>query len=123
MNIYIFYGKKKGADAVGWCALFNGKDRHDTDGSLSLGLGEASGRVDVPVRVGVLLSSEEVCRYSQSVAFVTPGSCVVKAIFVKRVDGSTRVHRVKGHTEEGELDCTVDVGSRVVERRWILGVP
>ena len=33
----------------------NGKDRHDTDGSLSLGLGEASGRVDVPVSVTKLL--------------------------------------------------------------------
>ena len=31
---------------------FKGKDRHDTDGSLFLGLGEASGRVDVPVSVG-----------------------------------------------------------------------
>ena len=32
---------------------FKGKDRHDTDGSQSLGLGEASRRVDVPVSVGV----------------------------------------------------------------------
>ena len=88
---------------------FKGKDRHDSDGSLSLGLGEASGRVDVPVSVGVLLHSEKVFRSSQSVAVVTPGSCVVKTICVKGVDGSTRVHRVKGHTEVRELlDCTDD---------------
>ena len=31
------------------CISFKGKDGHDTDGSLSLGLGKASGRVDVPV--------------------------------------------------------------------------
>ena len=71
---------------------------------------EASGRVDVPVSVGVLFSSEKVCGSSQSVVLVTPGSRVVKTIFVKGVDGSTRVHRVKGHTVVGDLlDCTVDV--------------
>ena len=100
------------------------KDRHDTDCRLSLESGEASGRVDVPISVDVLLSSEEVCRSSQSVALVTLGSCVVKTIFVKRVDGSTRVHRVKGHTVVGELlDCTVVCGSRTMERRRILGIP
>ena len=52
---------------------FKGKDRHDTDGSLSLGSGQASGRVDIPVSVGVLLSSEEVCRSSQSVAYERGG--------------------------------------------------
>ena len=60
---------------------FKGKDRHDTDGSLSLGMGQATGRVDVPV--GVTLSAEELCRSGQSVALVSPGSCVVKTIFVK----------------------------------------
>ena len=41
-----------------------GKDRHYTDGSLSLGMGEASGRVDVSVGVDVLFSSEKVFRSS-----------------------------------------------------------
>ena len=45
------------ADSEGGCVLFKGKDRHDTDGGLSLGFGEASGRVDVPVSVGALPSS------------------------------------------------------------------
>ena len=35
------------------CISFKGKDRHDTDGSLSLGSREASGRLDVPVSVVV----------------------------------------------------------------------
>ena len=60
---------------------FKGKDRYDTGGSLQSG--EASGRVDVPVSVGVLLSSEEICSSSQYVALVTPGSCVAKTIFVE----------------------------------------
>ena len=36
------------ADLEGECVLEKGKDGHDTDGSLSLGKGKASGRVDVP---------------------------------------------------------------------------
>ena len=80
----------------GECVLFKVKDRHDTDGSLSLGLREASGRVDVPVSVDALLSAETFCRSEQSVALVTRGSCVVKTIFVKGVDGNTVVHRVHG---------------------------
>ena len=46
---------------------FKGQDRHDTDGSLSLGLGEASGRVDVPVSVIKLIDP----------AFRSPQSVVV----------------------------------------------
>ena len=38
-------------------AEFKGKDGHDTDGSLSLGFGEASGRVDVPVSVDNLIDA------------------------------------------------------------------
>ena len=75
-------GIEDGADSEGECVLFKGKDRHDTDGSLFLGLGEASGRVDVPVSVGALLSAEKVCRSEQSVTLVTPGSCVAKTMFV-----------------------------------------
>ena len=49
-------------------------------------------------------------RSGQSVALVTPGSCVVKTIFVKGVDGHTVVHRVHEHTVVGDLlDCTEDV--------------
>ena len=36
-----------GADSEGECDSFKGKDGHDTDGSLSLGKGKASGRVEV----------------------------------------------------------------------------
>ena len=92
------------------CVSFKGKDGHDTDGSLSLGKGKASGRVDVPVGVNAFLSAEKFCRSEQSVAFVTPGSCVVKRIFLKGVDGNTVVHRVHGHTVVRDLlDCTEDV--------------
>ena len=44
---------------------FKGKDGHDTDGSLSLGMGEASGRVDVPVSVKQLV--DKAIRSPQSV--------------------------------------------------------
>ena len=40
-----------GVESEGEYDSFKGKDRHDTDGSLSLGKGKASGRVDVPVGV------------------------------------------------------------------------
>ena len=96
------------AESEGEYGSFKGKDRHDTDGSLSLGLGQATGRVDVPV--GVTINAEKLCRSGQSVALVSPGSCVVKTIFVKGVDGNTVVHRVHEHTVVGHLlDCTMDV--------------
>ena len=60
----------EGAESEGECALFKG------NGGLSLGMEEASGRVDIPVSVIELLSSEMVFRSSQSVALVTPGSRV-----------------------------------------------
>ena len=57
-----------------------------------------------------LLSAEKFCRSEQSVALATRGSCVVKTIFVKGVEGSTRVHRVKRDAEVRELlDCWADV--------------
>ena len=65
---------------------FKGKDRHDTDGSLSLGLGEASGRVDVPVSVKKLI--DPAFRSPQSVV-VNQSLRVEKNIFVKGVDGRT----------------------------------
>ena len=98
------------ADSEGECDSFKGKDGHDTDCSLSLGKGKASGRVDVSVGVNAFLNAEMICRSGQSVALVTPGSCVVKTIFVKCVDGHTVVHRVHEHTVVGDLlDCKEDV--------------
>ena len=95
---------------VSECDSFKGKDGHDTDGSLSLAKGKASGRVDVPVGVNAFLNAETICRSGQSVTLVTPGSSVVKTIFVKGVDGNTVVHRVHEHTAVGDLvDCTEDV--------------
>ena len=90
------------ADSEGDCTLFKGKDGRDTDGCLSLGLGEASGRVDVTVSVGVLLSSEKVCRSSQSV-IVNPSSRVVKTIFTKGLDGHATTHRISPGTGIWEL--------------------
>ena len=99
-----------GADSEGECDSFKGKDRHDTDGSLPLGKGKASGRVDVPVGVNAFFNAATICSSQQSVALVTPDSCVAKTIFVKGVDGNTVVHRVHEHTVVGDLlDCTEDV--------------
>ena len=98
------------ADSEGECDSFKGKEGHDTDGSLSLGKGKASGQVDVPVGVNAFFNAEMICRSGQSVALATPGSCVVKTIFVKGVDGHTVVHRVHEHTVVGDLlACTEDV--------------
>ena len=71
---------------------FKGKDRHDTDGSLSLGLGEAYGRVDVPVSVMKLI--DQAIRSPQS---------VVRVIFLKGLDGRTTVHRVSDGTMMWEI--------------------
>ena len=60
--------------------LSRDKDRHDTDGSLSLGSGEASGRVDVPVSVTKL--EDPAYRSLQSVV-VNQSRRVEKNIFLK----------------------------------------
>ena len=60
--------------------IVKGKDRHDTDGSLSLGSGEASGRVDVPVSVTKL--DDPAFRSPQSVV-VNQSLRVEKNIFLK----------------------------------------
>ena len=66
--------------------------------------------MDVPVSVDALLSAEKFCRSGQSVVLVTSGSCVVKTIFVRGVEGNTVVHQVHEHTVVGDLlDCTEDV--------------
>ena len=70
----------------------------------------------VSARFSALSSSE------QSVALVTPGSCVVKSIFVNGVDGNTVVHRVKGPTVVGDLlDGTEDVWVTYNEKKVDFG--
>ena len=96
---------------------FKGKDGHDTDGSLSLGEGKASGRVDVPFGVNAFLSAETFCRSGQSVAVVTPGSCVVKTIFVKGVDGDTVVRRAERHTGKLRGGCRFYLNRRMLDLR------
>ena len=111
-------------DLEGECVLFKGKDRHDTDGSLSLGLREASGRVDVPVSVGALLSAEKFCRSEQSVALVTPGSCVAKTIFVKGWMGHSGTPGCRGTLLwETCWDARRMCGSRTTGRRFNPGTP
>ena len=66
------------------------KDGHDTDGSLSLGMREASGRVDVPVSVKQLV--DKAIRSPQSV--VVNQSLRVEKTFLKGLDGRTTIHRV-----------------------------
>ena len=77
-----------------------GKDRHDTDGSMSLGLGEASGRVDVPVSVKQLV--DKAIRSPQSVV-VNQSLRVEKTIFMNGLDGHTTTHRVSEDTMIWEI--------------------
>ena len=73
-----------GSVCVDGHAEFKGKDGHDTDGSLSLGLEVASGRVDVPVSVMKLI--DPAIRSPQSVV-VNRCLRVEKTIFMKGLDG------------------------------------
>ena len=79
---------------------FKGKDRHGTDGSLSLGFGEASGRVDVPVSADNLIDAA--FRSPQSVV-VNQSLRVEKTIFMKGLDGRTTIHRVSDDMMIGEI--------------------
>ena len=79
---------------------FKGKDRHGTDGSLSLGFGEASGRVDVPVSAYNLIDAA--FRSPQSVV-VNQSLRVEKTIFMKGLDGRTTIHRVSDDMMIGEI--------------------
>ena len=98
---------------------FKGKDRHDTDGSLSLGSGEASGRVDVPVSVTKLV--DQAFRSPQSVV-VNQSLRVEKTIFMKGLDGRTTSHRVSEGTMVWEIlddwmtgfDVTISFHGKVV---------
>ena len=89
-----------GADSQGECISFKGEDRHDTDGSLSLGSREASGRVDVPVSVTKLV--DQAFRSPQSVV-VNQSLRVQKTIFMKVLDGRTTSHRVSEGTMVWEI--------------------
>ena len=99
--------------------LFKGVDRHDTDGSLSLGLEEASGRVDVPVSVKQLV--DKAFRSPQSVV-VNQSLCVEQSIFLKGLDGRTTTHRVSDGTMVWinlddwmiELDMMISFSGKVV---------
>ena len=80
--------------------IVKGKDGHDTDGSLSLGSGEASGRVDVPVSVTKL--DDPAYRSPQSVV-VNQSLRVEKTIFMKGLDGRTTIHKVSDDMMIGEI--------------------
>ena len=76
------------------------RDWHDIDGSLSLGSGKASGRVDVPVSVTKL--DDPAYRSPQSVV-VNQSLRVEKTIFMKGLDGRTTIHRVSDDMMIGEI--------------------
>ena len=116
--------------AIEDCQLdtFKGWDGHSIDGSPSLGKRQATGRVDVPVDaiansfgyVGVA----PLHRSLQSVVLVNLGSHVEKkekTIFVKGVEGKTKVRRVVDTTQIWELldegvDMWVAVNGKRVEK-------
>ena len=75
-------------------------DRTTSISSLSLGLGEASGRVDVPVSVKQLV--DKAIRSPQSVV-VNQSLRVEKTIFTRGLDGHTTTHRVSEDTKIWEI--------------------
>ena len=82
---------------------FKGNGRHDTNGGLSFGSGEASGRVDVPVSVQQLV--DKAFRSPQSVV-VNQSFRVEKTVFMKGLDGRTTAHRVSEGTMVWEIFVT-----------------
>ena len=105
-----------------------GWDGHSIDGSPSLGKGQATGRVDVPVdAIATSFGCVDVAplhRSPQSVVLVNLGSHVEKnekTIFVKGVEGKTKVRRVLDTTQIWELldegiDMWVAVNGKRVEK-------
>ena len=92
--------------------IFKGWDGHSIDGSQSLGQGQATGRVDVSVHAMELATSSDsvdaalLHRSPQCVVLVNLGSHVEKKekiVFVKGVEGKTRVRRVVDSTQIWEL--------------------
>ena len=102
---------------------FKGWDGHSIDGSPSLGKGQATRRVDVPVDA-TATSFGYVDVAPQSVVLVNLGSHVEKnekTIFVKGVEGKTKVRRVRDTTQIWELldegiDMWVAVNGKRVEK-------
>ena len=107
---------------------FKGWDGHSIDGSPSLGKGQATGRVDVPVDATATIFDyvgvAPLHRSSQSVVLVNLGSHVEKikkTIFVKGVEGKTKVRRVSDTTQIWEvldegIDVWVAVNGKSVEK-------
>ena len=107
---------------------FKGWDGHSIDGSPSLGKGQATGRVDVPVDATATsfgyVDVAPLHRSPQSVVLVNLGSHVEKnekPIFVKGVEGKTKVRRVRDTTQIWELldegiDMWVAVNGKRVEK-------
>ena len=107
---------------------FKGWDGHSIDGSPSLGKGQATGRVDVPVDATATsfgyVDVAPLHRSPQSVVLVNLGSHVEKnekTIFVKGVEGKTKVRRVCDTTQIWELldegiDVWVAVNGKRVEK-------
>ena len=109
------------------CTDFKGWDRHSIDGSPSLGKGQATGRVDVPVdAIATSFGYVDVAllRSPQCVILVNQGSHFEKeekTVFVKGVEGQTRVRRVVDSTQIWELmdegiDMWVAVNGKRVDR-------
>ena len=90
------------------CVVPDWVDGHITDGSLSLGKGKASGRVDVPVgetqqAISLIDVNFTPLRRSPQASTVTPGSRVEKTVFVSGLEGKTKVHKVTDFTEVWEI--------------------
>ena len=99
---------------------FKGWDGHSIDGSPSLGKRQATGRVDVPVdAIATSFGYVDVAllhRSPQCVVLVNQGSDVEKkekTVFVKGVEGKTRVRRVVDSVQIWELlDEGIDMWDR-----------
>ena len=107
--------------------IFKGWDGHSIDGGWSLGQGQATGRVDVPVDAMELATSFDsvdaalLHKSPQCVVLVNQGSHVEKKekkVFVKGVEGKTRVRRVLDSTQIWELlDEGIDMWFAVSGKR------
>ena len=134
------FSKEKGYDSLlqastqaltrvdpGDFVTIKGWDGHSIDGSPSLGKGQATGRVDVPVGAMKFATSFDYVdaallhRSPQCVVLVNPGSHVEKnqkTVFVKAVERKTRVRRAVDSTQIWELlDDAIDIWAAVNGKR------